>query len=204
MAVVGIVAFDGVDDLDLVGVRSVLIKSLGCPDQLNRIETVIVADTDKRLVTSASGLMIQSQADWSCVSCCDAIVLPGGATAEQFDPPNSLQEQLRYAVKSGTPIYCVCSGAFILAKSGLAVGRRLAVHSRKRKALEQQGRCRTACGLLSDGTMWTIGGDSDRGGVKGVEIGFLVLSHFNKPAVGYVESRMELNIKSLGRMAAVA
>ena len=189
---VGIIAFPGVDDLDLVGARAVLQKAKDGPAGSVPIVPQVLTAAGADSVVCAGGTVIPADGDWTLIEQCDAVLIPGGSAARTFQPCETLKAQLTRTIDRNRPVYCVCSGAFILANAGLAEGRRLAVHKDKVYQLRQAGACKATCGLIQDGPVWSIGGIESSAGVKSVSMGLLVLEHHSPALSAFVRRRMEL------------
>ena len=82
------------------------------------------------------GLRVSVDGDAGLLEEADLIVVPGwkGANAPV---PKELSRRLRAAWERGARLASVCSGAFVLAATGLLDGRRAATHWRYAKSLQQ-------------------------------------------------------------------
>ncbi len=83
------------------------------------------------------GLSVQASADLALMEQADLIVVPGWRGIDE-PVPLALQQVLRRAWQRGATLASICSGAFVLAATGLLDGRRAATHWRYAPALAQR------------------------------------------------------------------
>lgn len=81
------------------------------------------------------GLQVTTDGDASLLEQADLIVMAGWKGA-QAPVPDALAQRLRAAWQRGTRLASICSGAFVLAATGLLDGQRAATHWRYAKALQ--------------------------------------------------------------------
>ena len=81
------------------------------------------------------GLQVTSDGDASLLEQADLIVMAGWKGA-QVPVPDELSQRLRAAWQRGARLASICSGAFVLAATGLLDGQRAATHWRYAKALQ--------------------------------------------------------------------
>lgn len=82
------------------------------------------------------GLWFQADGGLSLVDQADLIVVPGWKGADA-PVPKTLLKRLRAAHARGARLASICSGAFVLAATGLLDGKRIATHWRYAEALSQ-------------------------------------------------------------------
>ncbi len=83
------------------------------------------------------GLTFQAEAGAELLARADLIVLPGWKGVD-VPVPRMLCRQLRAAWTRGARLASICSGAFVLAATGLLDGRRAATHWRYARALSER------------------------------------------------------------------
>ncbi|HST47197.1 DJ-1/PfpI family protein [Jatrophihabitans sp.] len=189
---VRLLAFPGVDDLDLLGAYGVLSKAAeltraGPPPWL---EVALVAD--RAQLETAGGLRLSVQTGLDEVSSPDVVVVPGGRGVRQVLEAPAYLDYLRAAHRSGAALYSVCSGALLVAAAGLAAGATLAIHAAKRDALtELAAGCRPGTGLVRDGSLTSVGGDRS-GSVKSVDLALQLVADHAPRVLPELLDRMEL------------
>jgi AraC family transcriptional activator FtrA len=186
---INILAYDGVDELDLVSVYAPLAKAAN--SQSPKFPIVPMLAGPNREVRGSNGLRFEVPADIHDLARADAVVIPGGAGVHELHHNLELGTQLREIVARETPVYAICSGVFLLARLELIDGRKVAVHAQKQDALLQLGVKRVGRGFVQDGFLRSIGGGSDTCYVKGLEIGYRILQDFCPEAIKFVAARLE-------------
>lgn len=83
------------------------------------------------------GLSVQASADLALLEQADLIVVPGWRGIKE-PVPMALQQALKRAWQRGATVASICSGAFVLAATGLLDGRPAATHWRYAQALAQR------------------------------------------------------------------
>lgn len=83
------------------------------------------------------GLRVSCDGDASLLDQADLIVMAGWKGA-QVPVPDTLSQRLRAAWQRGARLASICSGAFVMAATGLLDGRRAATHWRYAKLLQAQ------------------------------------------------------------------
>lgn len=188
MTCIGVLAYEGVEELDLVGVVAPLTKAAHCARHDTRLRVVTVGREPE--VRGSNGLLIGGLEGLGSLASCDALVLPGGRGAAQAAASPALREAVREQAGRGTPLFSVCTGAFLVAAAGVPV-RRLAVHGGKRDLLRTLTSARIGTGLVRDAGVTSIGGlPSAR--VKAVDIAFEVIRRFAPDCVPCVAERLEV------------
>ncbi|WP_238017185.1 GlxA family transcriptional regulator [Dactylosporangium sp. AC04546] len=118
-----IVAFDGVQSLDVTGPLEVFAgANVGVPGTYR----ITVGSVGKRPVTTSGGLRILPDADLDDVPGADLIVVPGGTGTRHGQ--DDVAAWLRDRAPAARRIMAVCTGAFILGDAGLLDGRQATTH----------------------------------------------------------------------------
>jgi transcriptional regulator GlxA family with amidase domain len=128
MPTVLIVAFDGVQSLDLTGPLEVFATAnRWCADRgAAPAYAISTASLGGGMVRTTSGLGLLPDADLSTVPLPDLLIVPGGAGARRRDP--DLVGWLRDHAGHVPRLASVCTGAFLLAEAGLLAGRTVTTH----------------------------------------------------------------------------
>jgi len=129
---VGIVVFDGAEELDFVGPWEVFTASAAL-----RAEAEVDGSADDRVVLvaessapvrCAKGLRVLPDLTFADVAALDVVVVPGGmGTRREVENP-LLFDWLRTVDATTTWTTSVCTGSFLLHASKVEEGRRLATH----------------------------------------------------------------------------
>lgn len=128
---VGILLFDGVEELDVVGVYEVLAKA----KQLHpRLDLIVRTRARKETITAALGMKMLAHDVSADFNGLDLLIVPGGPGRKEVVKDQGLLDQL---LSFGTekPIASVCTGAVILKEAGLLGGRRVTTHHNARDEL---------------------------------------------------------------------
>ena len=86
-----------------------------------------VVSPEKGVLRGYGGVVIKPDAPWSAIHSADTIVLPGWRDPAET-PPQILLDALSAASARGARILSICSGAFIVAATGLLAGKRATTH----------------------------------------------------------------------------
>ena len=146
---VGILVFDGVADLDVMGPRSVLAGMM-----TPRMRLISVHPGPVR---TALGVTLVPEATIADVDSLDLLVVPGGAIDAMFD--ERVLDWIRRVDRTTTYTASVCNGAWILAATGLLEGRRASTHWYRAEAmLARYGATFSGERYTHDGKYWTSTG----------------------------------------------
>lgn len=123
---VGVVLFDGVEELDWVGPWEVLATwARGWPD--DGVTVFTVADGDA-VVRCANGARVLGDHSWDDVPHFDVLVWPGGrGTLDQLGD-EVVRARVRQAARSGVLMTSICTGALVYADAGILDGRPATTH----------------------------------------------------------------------------
>ncbi len=129
---IGIVGFDQVNALDLVGPAEAFANATfpdarGFPK--NAYSVVILGLTSKRFVAE-SGIVFHPRATLRTAPALDTVIIPGGAGLRRPDTNLALADWIQVQAERTRRIVSVCTGIYGLAASGLLDGRRVTTHWR--------------------------------------------------------------------------
>jgi transcriptional regulator GlxA family with amidase domain len=158
---VALVAFDGVQTLDLAGPLEVFAGANRLEEHAGRPAPYRVSIVGVRtgLVRTESGLGLLAESGLPAHQV-DTIVVPGGEGAQHARHDERLLDWLRAAI-GARRVCSVCTGAFVLAQAGLLDGRRATTHwSRARQLAREfpEVRVDAAPLFIRDGQIWTSAG----------------------------------------------
>jgi len=138
MKTVDVLLYDGIDELDFCGPYEVLASCrrlvAGKWSEKPAFHVQTVADR-RSTVTGAHGLCLLPDKSLAQAHDADIIIIPGGPGARKEALPLHLLEFLHNARDTAEIIASVCTGAFILAKTGLADGHQITTHSAQLETL---------------------------------------------------------------------
>jgi transcriptional regulator GlxA family with amidase domain len=114
---IAILLFDGAEELDWAGPWEVLAAwSRMWPD--DGVDVFTVAATDAP-ITCAKGLRVLPDHDWTTAPEGNVLIVPGGAGARPLVRDEATLERIRGYAARGALVTSVCTGALVLAGSGL-------------------------------------------------------------------------------------
>ncbi|HYS74124.1 MAG TPA: DJ-1/PfpI family protein [Thermoplasmata archaeon] len=179
---VGILLFDGVEELDAVGVYEVLAKA----KQIHpRLDLTVRFRAIKEEIAGALGMKFLAHEVRRELTDLDLVIVPGGPGREEFVKD---EEALKALLDFGTekPVASVCTGALILKAAGLLAGRKATTH---RSAMDE---LRTVADVVEgrvveDGLITTAGGVT-----ASIDLGLhLLTKHFGPELAREVAERIE-------------
>jgi len=149
---IGILVYDGVNDLDVLGPKYVLAQIMGA-------ETHLIS-TEPGSITTVMGTEIVPDTVMADVGALDILVVPGGfrGTVEAvYD--SGLHDWIRRVDETTTYTAAVCTGGWVLAATGLLDGRRATTNwYRAEEMLAKHGATFTDDRYTQDGKYWTAAG----------------------------------------------
>ena len=154
---IGIILWDGVEELDFAGPYEVLTAWSRQSERPIRVRT---ASRDGEAIECAHGLTVVPDTSWDELGDVDLFLLPGGNTGPlQSDEP--FLAQVRERAGNGTLMASVCTGALVYAKAGLLAGRPATTHWSALDQLEGLGvKVDRAARFVDDGDVVTAAGVS--------------------------------------------
>ncbi len=179
---IGILLFDGVEELDAVGVYEVLAKAKQLHPQL---DLSVRTRAHKETITAALGLKMLAHDVRPDLADLDLLVVPGGPGRKDVVRDRDLMDRL---LSFGTekPVASVCTGAVILKEAGLLAGRRATTH---RSAFDElRGTAEVVEDrIVEDGLVTTAGGVA-----ASIDLGLhLLRKYFDDELAAQVADRIE-------------
>lgn len=180
---VGILVFDGVDELDFVGPLNVFSYSARANGDKDR---VVLVGRHRQQLKGVNGLRFLPEFDLSEAPSLDILVVPGGWGTTALLKDHTLLEWIGRQAKAANWIASVCTGSFLLHAAGLTEGKRIATHHGMIEELRRlgaevvdgqryivEGKMVTSAGVSAgiDMALWIVGQ------VDGSEHARLVQSH---------------------------
>jgi transcriptional regulator GlxA family with amidase domain len=156
---VGILVFDGVDELDFVGPLDVF----GAARKLGREEIEVITVGTKRIpLCGGNGLSFMASHDFSDAPPIDVLIVPGGFGAFDLVKDHIVLDWIAGVSRSARWTYSVCTGSFLLQAAGLTEGRRITTHSQAIEMLRSAGEGEVIEGerYVVDGNLVTAAGVS--------------------------------------------
>jgi len=157
---VGLVAFDGVNGVDLSGPLEVFSTATVLdPARPGYAVEVVAATLDP--VRTEAGLRILPDRLFADAPDYDTIIVPGGATLRETDTGEALVDWLKTRLVSTRRLASVCTGFYGLAATGALDGRHATTHWRFLADAQRRFpavRMQMDCIYIQDGPCFTSGG----------------------------------------------
>jgi len=178
---VGILLFDGVEELDVVGVWEVLRKA----KQLHRaLNLSVITRATKESIVCALGLTILAHEVKRDLSDLDLLVVPGGPGRDRLIQDRGLIDGIA-AFGRSKPVASVCTGALVLQAAGLLSGRSATTHFLSRGELTEADVVTDR--VVVDDRVITAGGVS-----ASIDLGLKILEmNFGQQLADEVAARIE-------------
>jgi transcriptional regulator GlxA family with amidase domain len=129
MSVIGVLAFDGAEELDVVGPWEVLTASSALLERAGgRPDQVLLVAAGLEPVRCRKGMRLLPDATFVDHPRLDVVVVPGGDGTLLASADRTLLDWLARVGAEASWGASVCTGALLLHASGLAAGKRLATH----------------------------------------------------------------------------
>lgn len=142
MKTVTMLLYEGVDEMDFCGPLEVLASCRKVVDGKRTDKPAFLVETIAARIGSircAHGVQVLPDKSVTQALEADIVLVPGGPGARQDSAVSSLLlEYLAKATATAELIASVCTGAFIVARTGIADGRRLATHHAASEELARQ------------------------------------------------------------------
>jgi transcriptional regulator GlxA family with amidase domain len=196
MAIVDVVLFDGVDELDFCAPFEILAS---CRRLLNgkwagqpAFQVQTVAET-RAPIRTAHGLSIIPDITFDKAPNANVVIVPGGPGAQNEHLSHRLLEFLHYSSDTSDVVASVCTGVFILARAGLTDHHSVTTHATRIPDLQKQypkTRVVTGQRVVIDGAnrnLITTGGIS-----CGVDLALALIKRFEgRDTAAYAARRIE-------------
>lgn len=163
--------FDGFVLLDMAGPITSFETAAQCGVPGYSIEILASADGN---VTSSCGVTVGA-VDFHRTRGCDILLVPGGVGIQDMQRSAHLLPFIRRVAESGSRVASVCSGAFLLAESGILAGRAAATHWREAAELARRYPSISVDAdslFVRDGNIWTSAGIS-----SGIDLALAMIQH---------------------------
>jgi len=194
MKTVDVLLYDGVDELDFAGPYEVLASCRRVVDRKWSEKPAFHVQTvaDKRSTVQCShGLCVLPDKSLAAAFEADIVIVPGGPGARKDTLPLHVLEFLRSASDTADIIASVCTGAFIIAKTGLADGHEMTTHSAQVEAL---ARMYPAVHVVKGARVVNGGGNlmSSAGLSAGIDLALAIIARFEgKETAQFAARRLE-------------
>ncbi|MEQ9198148.1 MAG: DJ-1/PfpI family protein [Parvibaculum sp.] len=138
---IGILIFDGVEELDFVGPYEVFTMSNEVHgregrDQPDRV--TLITETGKS-VTGAKGMTVEAHAGIADIDALDVLLIPGGQGTRREVENEALLAWIAKVSGGCEWVTSVCTGALLLCAAGPGKGRRVTTHWGFIEALRERG-----------------------------------------------------------------
>jgi putative intracellular protease/amidase len=149
---IGILVYDGVNDLDMMGPRYVLGQSMGVKTQLIALKP--------GNIRTVMGVEIVPNTVIDSVQQLDVLVIPGGFTGTiEAAYDTRLHDWIRRIDERSTYTAAVCTGTWILGATGLLQGKRASTNwYRAEEMMGKYGATFSGQRFTQDGKYWTSAG----------------------------------------------
>ncbi|MGO8674009.1 MAG: DJ-1/PfpI family protein [Capsulimonadaceae bacterium] len=140
MTTIDILLFDGVDEIDFIGPYEVLSSCRRLVDGRWSDRAAFTVQTVAEFRTPVRcehGLSVIPDKTIEMATESDVVIVPGGPGARRDPLPVKLVEFLIQAADTADILASVCTGAFILAKAGLADHHQLTTHEARTSELQR-------------------------------------------------------------------
>ena len=156
MKTIAILIFDGAEEMDFVGPLEVLAAA--AEDDPEWQVVTVAAKRDP--ITCEKSMRVIPDKIYSEVTTAEVVVIPGGSGARREIENAATVQWLEAMAPDCMWMTSVCTGAFLLAGSGIARGRKITTHHRFIEQLKKLGGADVKEGVrfVSDGNLVSAGG----------------------------------------------
>jgi transcriptional regulator GlxA family with amidase domain len=125
---IGFLVYDGLQALDLFGPQEVFAEAnrFGS-NKASEYETIIISENGEA-VTTESGVAIGAHTSLNACPSLHTLLIPGGAGSRQEKIPEAVVDWVRMQTPDVSRIGSICTGIFILARTGILDGRPVTTH----------------------------------------------------------------------------
>lgn len=125
---VGFLVYDGLQALDLFGPQEALCAANKfCSTGDMRYETLVIGETN-RPITTENGISIGVHTDIQNCPALHTLIIPGGVGSRRENIPETVVEWVEQQAARVKRVGSVCTGLFILARTGVLDGRLVTTH----------------------------------------------------------------------------
>ena len=130
LTTVGILIFDDVEVLDFCGPFEVfsVARPVGENSDETRLFTVITIAEEDKIITCRGGLLVKPHATIESHPAIDILVIPGGQGTRRERHNQRLLDWIKQQDRRTNLMTSVCTGAFLLAETGLLDNHRATTH----------------------------------------------------------------------------
>lgn len=125
---IGLLCFDGINALDVVGPAETF--ALARSDSGDSLYQVLTLGLGEREVIAESGIVLRPQISGSSAPPLDTLIIPGGSGLRQPSVNRRAAALIAALSRQARRIASVCTGIYALAPTGLLDGRRVTTHWR--------------------------------------------------------------------------
>lgn len=180
MAVIGILVFDGVEELDFVGPWEVFTAAaqLAASKSAQQHSVVLLAEHD-RPVRCAKGMRVLPDSTLAGAPALDVVVVPGGQGTRREVGNAALLAWLGRVAAGCTWVTSVCTGTLLLHAAGPARGKRVTTHHGFVADLQARGDITVLTGVrfVRDGNVVSAAGVS-----AGIDMALWIVGQLHDPA----------------------
>jgi transcriptional regulator GlxA family with amidase domain len=174
MSTIGILLFDGVEELDFAGPWEVFQVAI----MLESLDRAVTIAEKPGPVRCAKGLSVNPDHTFENAPPLDVVLVPGGqGTRREVDNP-VLIAWLKKIAPACTWVTSVCTGSLLLHGAGIALGKRITTHWRFVEELRKRGGATVLDGprYVRDGNLVTAAGVS-----AGIDMALWLVGQMHSP-----------------------